>query len=184
MKPHLNMLILEVLRDFIKKVPAYLSNNNQIGFKMEKVLIAIDYNPNSEKVTDAGYKLAKQMDAEVVLMHVVADLAYYGIKYPTFMGYGGFDTSIDLNLATEMQNVAKNYLETVAKHLNDPSVGTQLGYGDAADEILKYAEEWKADVIVLGTHSHNFLEKLLLGDVASLVLKHTKVPVFMVPVKK
>lgn len=151
---------------------------------MKKVLIAIDYNPVSEKVVDAGYKLAKKLDAEVRLIHVVADVSYYGVQYPTFMGYGGFDTSIDLNLATEMRNVAKNYLETVAKHLNDPSVGTQLGYGDAADAILKYAEEWKAEVIVLGTHSHNFLEKLLLGDVASQVLKLAKVPVFMVPVKK
>ncbi len=151
---------------------------------MKKVLIAIDYNPISEKVIEAGYKLAKQMEAEVVLMHVVADIAYYGVQYPTFMGYGGFDTSIDLNLATEMRNVAKNYIETLAIHLKDPAVGTQLGYGEAADEILKYAEQWKADVIVLGTHSHNFLEKLLLGDVASSVLKHTKVPVFMVPIKK
>jgi nucleotide-binding universal stress UspA family protein len=184
MKPGLNLLILEELRDFIKKIQPYLSNIYQIRFKMKKVLIALDYNPVSEKVVDAGYKLAKQMDAEVVLMHVVADVAYYGIQYPTFMGYEGFDTSIDLNLATEMRNVAKNYLETVAKHLNDPSVVTQLGYGDAADEILKYSEEWKADVIVLGTHSHNFLEKLLLGDVASRVLKHTKIPVFMVPAKK
>ena len=167
-----------------KESPWHIYNNNHIRFKMKKVLIAIDYNPVSEKVVDAGYKLAKQMDAEVVLMHVVADVAYYGIQYPTFMGYEGFDASIDLNLSTEMRNVAKNYLETVAKHLNDPSVGTQLGYGDAADAILKYAEEWKADVIVLGTHSHNFLEKILLGDVASQVLKHTKVPVFIVPVKK
>ena len=151
---------------------------------MKKVLIAIDYNPVSEKVVDAGYKLAKQLDAEITLIHVVADVAYYGIQYPNFMGYQGFDTSIDLNLATEMRNVAKNYLETVAKHLNDPAVGTELGYGDAADAILKYADDWKGDVIVMGTHSHNFLEKLLLGDVASRVLKHTKVPVFMVPVKK
>ena len=120
---------------------------------MKKVLIAIDYNPVSEKVVDAGYKLAKKMDAEVVLIHVVADVAYYGVQCPTFMGYEGFDTSIDLNLATEMQNVEKNYLETVAKHLNDPSVGTQLRFGDAADAILKYAEEWNADVIVLGTLS-------------------------------
>jgi nucleotide-binding universal stress UspA family protein len=151
---------------------------------MKKALIAIDYNPSSEKVVDAGYKLAKQMDAEVVLMHVVADVAYYGIQYPMFMGYGGFDPSIDLHLATEMRNVAKNYIEAVAKHLNDPTVGTQLGFGNAADAILEYAEEWKADVIVLGTHSHNFLEKILLGDVASHVIKHTKVPVYIVPVKK
>ena len=151
---------------------------------MKKILIAIDYNPVSEKVVDAGYKLAKQLDAEITLIHVVADVAYYGIQYPNFMGYGGFDTSIDLNIATEMRNVAKNYLETVAKHLNDPAVGTVLGYGDAADAILKYASDWKADIIVLGTHSHNFLEKLLLGDVASRVLKHSKVPVFMVPIKK
>lgn len=184
MNPGLNLLILRRVMGRYKGVSAYLSNSYQIRIKMGKVLIGIDYNPVSEKVVEAGYKLAKQMDAEVVLMHVVAEVAYYGVQYPTFMGYGGFDTSIDLNLATEMRNVAKNYLETVAKHLNDPTVGTELGYGDAADAILKYAEEWKADVIVLGTHSHNFLEKLLLGDVASRVLKYTKVPVFMIPIKK
>ena len=151
---------------------------------MKKTLIALDYNPVSEKVVDAGYKLAKQLGSEVCLIHVVADVSYYGVQYPTFMGYGGFDASIDLDLATEMRTVAKNYLETVAKHLNDPEVSTYLGYGDASDAILKYADEYRADLIVLGTHSHNFLEKLLLGDVASQVLKHTKIPVFMVPIKK
>ncbi len=151
---------------------------------MKKVLICIDYNPTSEFVADYGYKLAKSLNAEVCLLHVIADVQYYGVQYPTFMGYDGFDTEVDLNIGREMQQVAQNFLETVRTHLNDEQVSTNILEGNTADVILEYASEWNANVIVLGTHSHNVLEKIFIGDVASKVLKHTKIPVYMVPTKK
>lgn len=151
---------------------------------MKKILICIDYNPTSEFVADYGYKLAKSLDAEVCLLHVIADVQYYGVQYPTFMGYDGFDTEVDLNIGREMEQVAQNFLDTVKKHLNDAQVSTKILEGNTADVILDYALEWNADVIVLGTHSHNILEKIFVGDVASKVLKHTKIPVYMVPTKK
>jgi nucleotide-binding universal stress UspA family protein len=151
---------------------------------MKKVLICIDYNPTSELVADAGYELATSLNAEVCLIHVIADAQYYGVQYPTFMGYVGIDSEVDLNIGKEMIQVANNFLDTVKIHLNDTKILTKVLEGSTADVIIEYAKYLNADIIVLGTHSHNLLEKILIGDVASKVLKDTKVPVYMVPTKK
>lgn len=152
---------------------------------MKKVLIAIDYNPTSQEVTEKGYALAKKMGAEVCLVHVMSEVAHYGMRYPTFMGYEGFDAgSVDINVANEMRNITEDYLQTAANHLDDPTVTTKLLEGDAARGILEFAEEWNADLIVMGTHSHSVLEKLFMGTVASSILEKTKVPVYVIPVRK
>jgi nucleotide-binding universal stress UspA family protein len=41
--------------------------------KMKKVLIALDYNPTAQKVAEVGFSMAKSMNAEVSLLHVIAD---------------------------------------------------------------------------------------------------------------
>ena len=151
---------------------------------MKKILIAIDYNPVSEKVANEGHELAKALGAEICLLHVVTDIRFYGTEYPTFMGYHGADIPADSNFDGEIEKVAQNFLKTAAEHLGDPAVKTQLEEGDTAQCILNYAQQWKADMIVMGTHSHSALEKLMMGDVTAKVIKKTKIPVFLVPVKK
>lgn len=152
---------------------------------MKKVLIAIDYHPISEKVTDAGYELAQNLNAQVCLIHVLDDVGFYGAQYPTFMGYDGYTgMGPDLDLAMEMRNIAEEFMDKAKTHLNDENVMTHLAEGDTAKSILKYGEEWGANLLVMGTHSHSVLEKLLLGTVAEKILEKTKIPVYLVPVKK
>ncbi|CAM3415972.1 universal stress protein [Aequorivita lipolytica] len=151
---------------------------------MKKVLIALDYNPNSEKVVNMGYELAKLMQAEICLFHVLAEVRYYGMQYEPFMGYEGYAFPVDFRIQEEFVKVAKDYLEKTAAHLGGENITTHLAEGDTAQSITLYAEEWKADLIVLGTHSHGTLERIFLGTVASSVLEHTKIPVYMVPTGK
>ncbi len=151
---------------------------------MKKVMIALDYNPNSEKVVTMGYELAQMMQAEVCLFHVLADVRYYGMQYEPFMGYEGYAFPVDYKIQDEMLKVAQDYLEKTAAHLNGPNISTHLAEGDTAKTILEYSKEWGADLIVMGTHGHGTLEKLFLGTVASGVLEHTKIPVYMVPTEK
>ncbi|MGB7785256.1 MAG: universal stress protein [Salinimicrobium sp.] len=152
---------------------------------MKRVLIALDYHPVSEKVAEKGYELARSMDARVCLLHVLDDVGFYSTQYPTFLGYEGYpDIGPSFNVAMEMQNIAKEFLDKAASHLNDPNLTTHLAEGDTAKALLAYAEEWEADLIVMGTHSHSALEKLFMGTVAQKVLEKTKIPVYMVPVKK
>lgn len=152
---------------------------------MKKVLVAIDYNPVSEKVVNAALDLVDSLEVEICLIHVLAEVSYYGTEFPSFMGYDGYTgMGPDFNMALEMRKVAEEFLEKAVEHVDHPSVTTQLAEGDTANAILDYAQEWKADLIVMGTHSHSALEKLLMGTVAEKVLEKTRVPVYMVPIKK
>jgi nucleotide-binding universal stress UspA family protein len=151
---------------------------------MKKVLIAIDYNPVSEQVAKAGHDLAKQLNAEVCLIHVLTDVSYYGMQYPSFMGYDGYNIATEMNLSNEMRNFAEEFLKTATDHLQDPTAGYHLAEGETDTALLHYAQEWNADLIVMGTHSHSTLEKLLVGTIASRVLEKTAIPVYMVPIKK
>ena len=152
---------------------------------MKKILIAVDYNPVSEKVAEQGYELAKNLNAEVCLIHVLDDVGFYGAQYPTFMGYDGYSgMGPDLDVAMEMRNIAEEFLDKARTHLNDSQVKIHLAEGDTAKTIMAYGEEWGANILVLGTHSHSVLEKLLMGTVAEKILEKTKIPVYLVPVKK
>ena len=150
---------------------------------MKKVLITIDYNPNSEKVVKKGCEMAQLMGAEVCLLHVLADVRFYGMQFEPFMGYEGYAFPVDYDIQNEFVKVAQDYLEKTKAHLNGDNITTHLTEGDTAKKVLEYAEEWKADLIVMGTHSHGALEKFFLGTVASSVLERTKIPVYMVPVE-
>lgn len=151
---------------------------------MKKVLITIDYNPNSEKVVNMGYEFAQMMKAEICLFHVLTEVRYYGMRYEPFMGYDGYTFPVDFEIHDEFVKVAQDYLDKTKAHLKGEKISTHLAEGDTAKKILEYSEEWGADLIVMGTHSHGALEKLFLGTVASSVLERTKIPVFMVPIKK
>ena len=81
---------------------------------MKRILIAIDYHPVSEKVAEAGYKLAKQLDAKVCLLHVMANVSYYGIDYPTFMGYSGYDEmAVNMDIAQENKKLESNFNNSI-----------------------------------------------------------------------
>ena len=148
---------------------------------MKKVLIALDYNPTSEKVVKMGYELAKLMEAEVCLFHVLSEVRYYGMQYEPFMGYEGYAFPVDYKIQEEFVKVAQNYLDKTKEHLKGENITTHLSEGDTAKMILEYAKEWNADLVVMGTHNHGTLEKLFLGTVASSVLENTDIPVYMVP---
>ncbi len=59
-----------------------------------------------------------------------------------------------------------------------------IAQGHPADEIIKYAENNSIDLIVMGTLGKSGLDRFLLGSVADKVVRNSKIPVIVVPVKK
>ena len=59
--------------------------------KMEKVLIALDYDPSAQKVAETGFSFSKAMKAEIVLLHVMADPQDYTLtEHGTIMDAGNW----------------------------------------------------------------------------------------------
>lgn len=154
---------------------------------IRKVLIALDYNPTAQKVAETGYSVARAMNAEVTLLHVVAEAAYYSsVQYSPVMGLNSFTNAslMEPDAGEEIKKAAEHFLDKSRDHLGDPSIRTVVEEGDFASSILKTAESLHADMIVLGTHSRRGLDKILLGSVAEKVVRHTAIPVFIIPIRE
>nr|AUN35656.1 universal stress protein [uncultured bacterium] len=148
---------------------------------MKKILIAIDYNPSAEKVAAAGYALAKSLQAEVTLIHVITEAAFYAMDYSPIMGYAGGYTTGTMEVIDDIKKEADNFLAASVKHLGDDKINTKVLEGDITEAILNYSVESNADLIVLGTHSHHGLDRLFGTDTAAYILKHSKIPVLAIP---
>lgn len=154
---------------------------------MKKVLIALDYDPTAQKVAEAGYALAKSLKAEVILLHVMRDSVFYSTsKFSPIMGYNGYvDVSRTvLNSAEGLKNASLQYLDKTRKHLGDTSIQTLVKGGDFAETILETAKESHSSIIVIGSHSQKWLENIVMGSVTEKVLRHSSIPLFIVPTKK
>lgn len=150
---------------------------------MKKICIALDTSPSAQKVAELGYAYAKALDAEVTLVHIINDASYYTMNYDPIMGYAGFLTSNTFELIEGLKNESEKFLEASKKHLNDDRIKTAVLDGDTSNAILDFAEEWKADLIVMGTHSRSGLSNLLMGSIAVDVVKHSQIPILIIPTK-
>jgi len=155
--------------------------------KMKKVLIALDYDPTAQKVAETGYTLAKTMNAEVILLHVVSDPSYYAAKeHVTIMGFAGFveEVPLHLDIINGLLKESQRFLDKSKSHLGDETIETVVKEGDVSETILKTAKAQHADVIIMGSHSRKWLENIVMGSVTEKVLHHTSVPLFIVPTKQ
>jgi nucleotide-binding universal stress UspA family protein len=154
---------------------------------MKKVLIALDYNPTAQKVAEVGFSMAKSMNAEVILLHVITDPVFYSTAgYSPIMGFNGYMDMgpVQLDSVDGLKNASLQYLDKSREHLGDKSIQTIVKEGDFAEAILEAAKELKADVIVIGSHSQKWLENIVMGSVTEKVLHHTSIPLLIVPTKK
>jgi nucleotide-binding universal stress UspA family protein len=154
---------------------------------IKKVLIALDYNPTAQKIAESGYLLAKSLGAEVILLHVISDLVYYSsIEYSPIMGFDGYMNMGPLQLDTVdgLKKASQKYLDKTKHHLGDKNIQTLIKEGDFALSIVEAAKESHADIIVIGSHSRQWLENIVMGSVTEKVLRQTTIPLFIVPTKK
>lgn len=151
---------------------------------MKKVLIAIDYTPAAEKIAETGYAVAKALKAEVALVHVITEAAFYAMEYSPIMGYKGEYTSGAAEVVADIPKEAENFLAASVRHLGDSSITTMVLQGETTEAIFQYSKDWNADLIVLGSHSHHGLGRLFSTDTASYILKHSKIPLLAIPTEE
>ena len=140
----------------------------------KKILIAIDDGPLAEKIASVGFELSKKVNAEIAVVSVV----HTKILNPD----GGMSSG-------EMENMIKSEYKESLQLLLDKVFKTHkiwffVEQGNPSDVILRVAEEWEADMIVLGTHGRTGLSHLLMGSVAEKIIRHSTKPLFIVPSNK
>jgi len=154
---------------------------------MKKVLIALDYDPTAGKVAEVGFSMAKAMNAEITLLHVITDPVYYSSpEYSPIMGFNGFMETGQLQLYSvdALEKASLDFLDKFRHNLGDKTIKILAVNGDIAESILKTTLDLKIDIVVLGSHSRRWLDEILMGSVTEKVLHNSSVPLFIIPTKK
>jgi nucleotide-binding universal stress UspA family protein len=133
------------------------------------ILHPTDFSPGSVNAFRYACALARDCDARLVVVHALEPAV-------VMVGEAALVPS-DLD---ELRDAAKKQLDAVQPA--DPSVRIERVFreGPAPGTILEAADEFKADLIVMGTHGRTGLKRLLLGSVAELVLRKAPCPVLTV----
>lgn len=142
----------------------------------QKVLVTLDGSPLAECVLAHATAVAKGCAIpEVWLLRVVE---------PMPLGEGVTQEFI-FKVYGERQNVAKEYLEGVAKGMRGQglTVNTVVVQGTPADEIADFVGKNNIDLVVMSTHGRSGVGRWVFGSVSDRVMREAKIPVLMVRCK-
>lgn len=137
-----------------------------------RILVPLDFSVTSLRAMKIAVPLAKQSDARLLLLHVVEPNPYAT----------GMEGAVLVMPDATIARNAKQQLPLVARRFVPKSVRVTslVACGRAADVIVRTAEEKGVDLIVLSTHGHAGLDRLLMGSTAEQVVRLAKCPVFVV----
>ena len=137
------------------------------------ILLAVDGSPYTKKML--AYLAAH--DEMLGTSHSYTAITVQAALPPRARAALGKET-VDSYYAEEGEKVLAPVIKFLARH------GVQLKtlnkVGAAGDTIAKVAESGKYDLVVMGTHGHGSLGKLVMGSVSTQVLAHCTVPVLLV----
>jgi len=137
--------------------------------EVKKVVIPVDFTSTMHKVVDYATSITDKLGAEIVFFHVINDFQGYDMMlvHPSFEA---MKKDLRKNYEERMAGLVEDYKEY--KH----GVSGKIVTGDAADEIVKFAQEAQADLIIIGTHGTKGLERVLMGSTAESVVKKASCP--------
>lgn len=140
---------------------------------IRKILVPVDQSKTSIKAANYAFEVAKQMNASIAFLCVM-EINMLEINPDA----GEFPDEKRLKIKTKFIELIKT-LERKHPQLEVEKVF--LTEGKVAEQIIKKATEWSADLIIMGSHGRTGLSHLLLGSTAEAVMRHGKIPVFIVP---
>lgn len=147
---------------------------------MKTLLVPLDFSETTDTVIQQAVELAGLLPAKIVLLHIVEPVATYVPVGGSMDVIAAAPPMIDMDTET---NAQAQRLEELAAPLRAKGIEVEPVWlvGMAVDDIVEQAELRKADFIVVGSHGHGALYHLFSGSVVNGVLKHTKIPVIVIP---
>jgi nucleotide-binding universal stress UspA family protein len=140
----------------------------------ERILVAIDGSEYSSRAADAAIDLAKRSNASLFLITVIHNPVYAhsevaaGDQQPVDKARTDAEAILKVAVSKAEAQGLKVRGEIVE---NVPSV---------VDAIADYAEEWKVELVVVGTRGLSGLKKILLGSVSAALLTRAPCSVLVV----
>ena len=141
-----------------------------------KILVPIDGSPTSRRGLIEAIELAKDQRATLRVVHVLDEL----ILGPGSEAVMYFGNTVDILREAGKKVVAEAERVALDSGLKVESAILEVMGGSAAESIVSEASEWKADLIVLGTHGRRGAKRLVMGSDAEEIVRTALIPVLLV----
>jgi nucleotide-binding universal stress UspA family protein len=134
-----------------------------------RLLVPLDGSDVAQEALGPAADLARQLGGQLTLLQVIVPPSY---SFSEAAAPDAYDP-------TGEREIAFRYLDGLARDLSDRGfvAWTRDAVGPAADSIVGAAFQIGADLIVMSTHGHSGLARLVLGSVATDVIQQTAIPV-------
>jgi len=135
----------------------------------ERILLPTDGSESADAALDHALDLARQYDAELLVLHVVS--AAYAEAGP---GHA--------NAIGALEEYGEETFDEIAERAEAAGVRmtSEQRHGEPHQVITEYATEAGADLVVMGTHGRTGLQRYLLGSVTERVVRTSDVPALTV----
>jgi len=139
--------------------------------RLANALLLTDFSPSSELALPYAVALARQYSGKVYVVHVISPEMYEYVP-----------PELVPRMRTEIQNYGQRRMQQLLAHPELQQVPHEavVREGEIWDTLKKLAEDFRIDVIVVGTHGRRGLKKALTGAVAEEVLRQARSPVLTV----
>jgi len=145
---------------------------------IQRITYATDFSPASLVAFPQALNLARLAAAELTILHVLPS------PVTLFIEGGYIPQEVWDEMANSQRAQATQQMDRLVKQAVDAGVRTTTalvdGGGVPAQEIVRAAQESKADLLVLGTHGRTGVARLFLGSVAAAVVATATCPVLTV----
>ena len=144
--------------------------------KVERILFPTDFSEGSTLALHYAVDLTRHYNAKLYILHVVYDVTKaIGMHVPHM--------STD-EVFSELNEWAMNEIGTccIEEIRGLPNVEKKVVKGVPYEEILKFAEEEKIDLLVMGTYGRVGIQRFIFGNTAERVVRRAPCPVMTVRV--
>jgi nucleotide-binding universal stress UspA family protein len=145
---------------------------------MKKILVPTDFSQASQWAVEAASSIAKRMEAEIVLLHVIEQPGS-----ESFNVEGQVDASTgweDRLFTMKMIEKGKKDLAGVVASTNGIAVRTKLRLGNPFHGIRTLISEISPYLVVMGTSGHSKMEEILVGSNTKKVVRYSTCPVLSI----
>ena len=143
----------------------------------QRILIATDGTPLSNKAADHGIELATLAGAQVIVLKVVP-------RYPVSYFEGGMSIPVKTvgNVERQWADAAQAVVDKVkaAAEARGVKAKAVTKMSDLVSEsIIATAKKYKCDLIVMASHGRKGIKRVLMGSETTQVLTHSHIPVLV-----
>lgn len=139
------------------------------------IVLPIDFSAQSQAALPWARRMAAVMDAEIHCVYIVEPPHIYSAL--------DMVPAIPLPTTEELGENARAQLDTfTSEYLGglEPAPITSVLTGNPADQIVAYALEVDAEMIIMTTHGYSGLSHVVLGSTTESVLRHAQCPVLSI----